>query len=1134
MGTEPDAAGLRPSPSPTVLARRLIDRAAELAAGLEFGEARLLDRRVALISRDDDFLLGRLLNCYGARVVCVFAQPRSWQPELHGAVLRSLLDILEKDQPGLSRLPLERWRDHGFAPDDDWQLAEPSTAGESGPFDIVFALDILPGQPGAALAELERVAELAGLGGAIELLQLLPDATIRHLRENAGLIRLGLRGNTPGTLTDDGRRRVWLSFVRLSGPLHDYPVEGRDHPGVLAHCRARLDFAADFVAGADVLEAGAATGIGARLFLDRGARQVVCLDRVAEALELGQRRTTDSRIRFVQGDLDQPLPFADASFDVIVCLEVLEHITAQPTAVAEFHRLLRPGGRLIVSVPDPDCEDGWAEVNRFRNPYHLCVIDRGSFLALLQGFERIELARQTEVVGAVVTGIDDPHPAGDFVLDAPEATTGLGMVQIAVCTKAPVEAARPVVCRPRLRVYENYSARHLLLAQQYRNLNRELVHVRHDFWQRQNRQRRDWDRQRAEERQALQDTTEQLVKQREESFRLEVELLARCGGVVVSRMPLEPGRWSQLMEEVLHPLDGTVVINPPSGSSPFLALHIGGDGVRLAPVDREDFHAYAVAFPVPRARVGLLALRRWLPHFVQEFWFLEATGWQRVAAPDAFPWLYRLARFGRAMLGGPLKAGLTRLPFVRQWCRTVATLQLSAPEIPATPQNLRPWQRRIDADNRRAASGPQPASGPLRVTQYIGTLYTGGAERQAVNLSLALHQRGHAVRLLTMLSMVGELGHYERLLTEGNVPTRAAGRQPVRQSIDWRWLQTVPEEIREHAYRLTTELLLDPPDVLHCWMDQANIAGAIAGLLSGVPQIILGFRASNPTHFPPLFKPYLLPWYRLLVASRRIQMIANSHSAAASYSEWIGIPPERIHVVRNGIRPEQFRPPTAAQRRAARCAFGLEPEHRVICGVFRLSAEKQPGLFLRVVRSVAERLDRVRVLLAGIGPLEDEVRSQVKRHEMTYVDLLGRYDDVQQVLLASDALLLTSAQDSCPNVVMEAQFMGVPVVATTAGGIPEIVSPNQTAFLTSPDDADGLADHLAALLSDADLHLRCSRLAPSFAARAFDLDTMVEHTLDVYRRTTPDGRTGRIVSPRVSDDIRPAHAAAAECESEVA
>ncbi|HET8894306.1 MAG TPA: class I SAM-dependent methyltransferase [Gaiellaceae bacterium] len=77
--------------------------------------------------------------------------------------------------------------------------------------------------------------------------------------------------------------------------------------------------------------------------------------------EVNAEAATKAGLTFVQGDVTQPLPFADASFDCVFCLELLEHLIAPARLLAEIHRVLKADGRAVVSVPSPY---SWVEVAR--------------------------------------------------------------------------------------------------------------------------------------------------------------------------------------------------------------------------------------------------------------------------------------------------------------------------------------------------------------------------------------------------------------------------------------------------------------------------------------------------------------------------------------------------------------------------------------------------------------------------------------------------------------------------------------------------------------------------------------------------------------------------------------------------
>jgi len=128
-----------------------------------------------------------------------------------------------------------------------------------------------------------------------------------------------------------------------------------------AEHQARYRLALPHVEGRIVLDAGCGVGWGSDLLLDAGAREVTGLDLSPEAIAAARSR--NSGVTYLTGDLLQ-MPFADEVFDVVVCFEALEHTSDTARTLDELVRVLRPGGLLFVSSPNP-------AVYPAGNPFHL-------------------------------------------------------------------------------------------------------------------------------------------------------------------------------------------------------------------------------------------------------------------------------------------------------------------------------------------------------------------------------------------------------------------------------------------------------------------------------------------------------------------------------------------------------------------------------------------------------------------------------------------------------------------------------------------------------------------------------------------------------------------------------------------
>jgi glycosyltransferase involved in cell wall biosynthesis/2-polyprenyl-3-methyl-5-hydroxy-6-metoxy-1,4-benzoquinol methylase len=1112
------------APASEADARALLERARAIADGLERRDATLVGQTVCLVSNDpDDVLLARLLRAYGAQVTFLCPAAVTWSADYHPGAVRCLGSLLEDSTWGLD-LDVFADGERPGVPTEVLGLDElPGRQGE--PFDLVFAVAMLPAEGQAATRALGLLSGLAKVNGMIELFDdrraPLPDGTARHVEAAAGHLGLGLRRAQ--------RNPLRLGFVRLDGPLYDHPAEEAGNPQMMAHCRSRLEFVSGFVAGLDVLEAGCATGIGARLFAAAGARRVVGLELLPELLDEARRKTCDPRVEYRQANLNERLPYDDASFDLVVCTEVLEHITHHEHAIAEFLRVLRPGGRLIISVPDRALEDSWTAVNRYGNPYHLRVPTPEQFARLLEPFAAVRHYRQLDVVGTVVVADDDGRPQGEYLSDLDNVTSDIRAVRLAVCTKAPAgregESYRP----GRLRLYRTFTDYQLQHHQNSMNLTDEIVWDRHRHWQQMNRWRFELSRearQRGWQWRPVQDPAE-LIRNLARDAQLDqtVTLWRLSGGPLLFDQAVEPGPWLATLAGLMRKTPAERVPTPVGRGAPAWRLTVSAEGpeLTLLPDPGAGGKVRTVLFPVAEDRVKSGALWQWRRRGAEKFWFFEEDGWRVLDAEASFARrLYRrtFGRFCRLAVPWLLPRVRRTERRVMQWAaarrgRHELTEQVCS--LAGTPE-IRVWADWIARANERLAQGePLPGGRPLRVLQYIGALYSGGAERQLCNLSIGLARRGLEVAVRTTHDATGDRGHYNHLLEEHGlkVLTAGHGRRAAPAAVDDALLAVVPPHLRPHVLALREEILALKPDVLHCWLDEPNLIGAIAGLLAGVPRVLLSMRNSNPTHFPRFYHAYMADWYRLLARSHRVHLLSNSRSGADSYAGWMGVPFTRFHLVANGMIFDHFPARTPEARRAARAAFGLAEGDKVVCGVFRLDEEKQPDVFLRVAQEVARRVPELRVLLAGTGALARQVETAVRQSGMDrYLKVLGSCKDVGAVFLASDVMLLTSAFEGCPNAVIEAQYLGVPVVATRGGGTADSVLHGRTGYLTAVGDAARLADHLTEVLADDAHRARLSEQAQAFARQEFSVDQMVDLTLlAYYRMFEPAADSPRVVTP---------------------
>lgn len=157
------------------------------------------------------------------------------------------------------------------------------------------------------------------------------------------------------------------------------PDLNSEEKGIREHL-GRYDLALGFLKETDVvLDAACGSGYGSDILAGK-ARKVLGLDFSDHAIQHARKNYPKKNIVFEKADLGKGTGLPDDSVDVIVSFETLEHILGQDEMLAEFKRILKPDGKLIISTPDKDILSGGLESD---NPFHLKELDKEEFLSLL-------------------------------------------------------------------------------------------------------------------------------------------------------------------------------------------------------------------------------------------------------------------------------------------------------------------------------------------------------------------------------------------------------------------------------------------------------------------------------------------------------------------------------------------------------------------------------------------------------------------------------------------------------------------------------------------------------------------------------------------------------------------------------
>ena len=229
------------------------------------------------------------------------------------------------------------------------------------------------------------------------------------------------------------------------------------------------------------------------------------------------------------------------------------------------------------------------------------------------------------------------------------------------------------------------------------------------------------------------------------------------------------------------------------------------------------------------------------------------------------------------------------------------------------------------------------------------------------------------------------------------------------------------------------------------------------------------------------------------------RLLCVSEAVTRSHVE-AGIAPARIATVLNGADARPVRGDPARLRAAMGLADGP-----LLLMVGRFEPQKAHEIALAAMATVRAAHPDATLLLVGDGPLLHDVARRIGRDRLGgAVRMLGRSDDVGTLLAMADLLLVSSHFEGLPLVVLEAFAAGLPVVATAAPGVAEVIDHGVTGWLAPVGDADALGRTVVAALADAPTRQAVGEAARAVWQERYRAERMIAETGALYRSLTAD------------------------------
>jgi glycosyltransferase involved in cell wall biosynthesis len=353
----------------------------------------------------------------------------------------------------------------------------------------------------------------------------------------------------------------------------------------------------------------------------------------------------------------------------------------------------------------------------------------------------------------------------------------------------------------------------------------------------------------------------------------------------------------------------------------------------------------------------------------------------------------------------------------------------------------------------------------------------GGGETQVLGLTLALAAGGHRAELIC--DPAGRL--WERATAEGIRchPIRISNAIDLAAGVKLRAILK-----REHY------------DVVHFHTSRAH---SMAPFARGFASTLVVTRRMD-------YRPNRV--FAPLLFNRAVDgVVAISDSVADSLAT-AGVDSRRVTVVHSGVDCGRFRPPTIRERADARSTLGISDGEILISAVGALEQRKGHRYLIEAIGALAATA-KFKCLIVGQGSVHKVLQGEIAViRSLERIKLLGRVDDVRELLWASDIFAMPSLKEGLGVAALEAMASNLPVIASDVGGLREVVEDGRTGIIVPPANSAKIAAAIQRLVESDELRSQMGAAARVRVVENYSMEKMAARTLALYRECVRKRKKG--------------------------
>ncbi len=372
----------------------------------------------------------------------------------------------------------------------------------------------------------------------------------------------------------------------------------------------------------------------------------------------------------------------------------------------------------------------------------------------------------------------------------------------------------------------------------------------------------------------------------------------------------------------------------------------------------------------------------------------------------------------------------------------------------------------------------------MKILYIITKSNWGGAQRHVFDLAVHSNRLGHEV----VVALGGE-GILRDRLREASIVTRPIGalKRDVKIADEFSSLYEIWKLIGE-----------EKPEILHLHSTKAGGLGAFAGRLRGVRKIIFTAHGWAFNEDRPLYQKIVIAfvsWITMLLCTDIITLSNREMKQALMFPRMEG----KIKMIHLGITPPKFFA-TSSARHLLQAKIPTPLDKAIIIGtIAELHINKGLEYAIDAFEKIIGRFPTVIFIVIGEGEQREYLEKIIKEKGLeNRVMLVGYIENAAEYLKAFSIFLLPSIKEGLPYCLIEAGHAGLPVIATTVGGIPEIIDDMKSGILIQPKRVDEISHAVEFLLEHKTIQREYAHTLQERIKTVFSIESMLEQTIKLY------------------------------------